>query len=176
MSVFLKDDTNRASVKQQVDSVLTARYGSKIKPTKFFNEVLRDTYKNEFRYMNLMVIICIICLIITLIGIFCLTMFETEYRRKEIGIRKVMGATTREIIDMLCRRYALYVLISFAIAAPVAGFFGWLTLKQFPQHTIIHWWLFPLALLLVGGLMLGTIVYKSWRTAIETPSNSIKSE
>ena len=45
--------------------------------------------------MLLMVMICIICLIITLIGVFCLTMFETEYRRKELGIRKAMGATTR---------------------------------------------------------------------------------
>ena len=103
-------------------------------------------------------------------------MFETEYRRKELGIRKAMGATTREIVDMLCRRYALYILISFAIAAPVAWLLGELTLGYFPQHTTDYWWLFPLALVLVGGLMLGTMLIKSWRSARENPSNSIRSE
>ena len=176
MIVRLQDDANRDSVKAHIDNLLKARYGNKIKPSKFFNQVLTETYSSEFRYMNLMVMICIICLIITLIGIFCLTMFETEYRRKELGIRKAMGATTREIVDMLCRRYALYILISFAIAAPVAWLLGELTLRHFPQHTTNFWWLFPLALVLVGGLMLGTMLIKSWRSARENPSNSIRSE
>ena len=174
--VVVKPGVNHETAKDEINKVLTSRYDNQINPIQYFNDVLKGTYKNEFRYMNMMVLISIICLIITLTGLFCLTMFETEYRRKEIGIRKVMGATPREIINMLCSRYALFILISFAIAAPLAFYFGWLTLKSFNQHATIPWWLFPLALLIVGGIMLGTVLVKSWRTAHENPSNSIKSE
>lgn len=176
VNVLVKPDTYREIAKEDINAVLTERYKDQITPAQYLNDVLKNTYKNEFRYESLMLMICIISLIITLTGIFCLTMFETEYRRKEIGIRKVMGATPREIIDMLCRRYALYILIAFAIAAPVAYRFGDLTLKPFKQHADInsHWWLFPLALVVVGGVMLGTVLVKSWSAAHENPSNSIK--
>lgn len=179
VNVVIKPGENNETTKDEINKALTSRYDNQITPIHYFNDVLKGTYKNEFRYMNMMVLICIICLIITLTGLFCLTMFETEYRRKEIGIRKIMGATPREIINMLCSRYAIYILISFAIAAPLALYFGWFTLvKTFKQHTdiISLWWLFPLALLLVGGIMLGTVLVKSWHTAHENPSNSIKSE
>ena len=176
VNVLVKPDADQITTKDEINAVLINRYHDQITPAQYLNDVLRGTYKNEFRYVNQMVLIGIICLIITLTGILCLTMFETEYRRKEIGIRKVLGATPREIVDMLGRRYAIYILIAFAIAAPVAGIFGWHTLKSFQQHaSITGWlWLFPLALLLVGGTMLGTVLIKSWSAAHESPSSSIK--
>ena len=103
-------------------------------------------------------------------------LFETEYRRKEIGIRKVIGATTSEIIWMLCRQYVKYILIAFVVATPLAILFGLFTLNYFNQHPIIQWWLFPLALLLVGGIMLGTVALQSWRAARQNPSDSLKNE
>lgn len=176
VSMVVKPDVDKETAKDQINEVLTGLYNDQIDPAQYFNDVINGTYKTEFRYMNTMVLISIICLIITLTGLFCLTMFETEYRRKEIGIRKVLGATPREIINMLCSRYAIYILISFAIAAPLAWYFGHLTLKAFNQRTSIAWWLFPLALLIVSIIMLGTVLLKSWRSAHENPSNSIKSE
>ena len=116
---------------------------------------------------------------IMLIGVFCLTLFEAEYRRKEIGIRKVAGATTGEIVSMLCRQYVPLILISFACAVPIALLSGWLTLNYFAEHVDIHGWIIPitlLALLLVGGIAMATIVLQSWRTARENPVNSIKTE
>jgi putative ABC transport system permease protein len=78
---------------------------------------------------------------------------------------------------MLCKRYSWLVLISFTIAAPFAGFLGWYTITSlYADHTDIHWWIFPLTLVLVGSVMLGTIALQSWRAARETPVNSIKSE
>lgn len=178
VNVLVKPGADQEAVKKDINAVLMERYNDHKTQAQYLNDVLKSTYKNEFRYENQMLMICIISLIITLTGIFCLTMFETEYRRKEIGIRKVMGATPREIIDMLCRRYALYILIAFAIAAPVAYRFGDLTLKPFKQHVdiISHWWLFPLALVVVGGVMLGSVLVKSWSSAHENPSNSIKNK
>jgi len=137
---------------------------------------LKSTYEKEFRFVNQMVTISIICIILTLIGVFCLTIFETEYRRKEIGIRKVSGATTGDIVLMFCRRYTWLLLISFAIAAPLAYYSGRLTLAYFAEHTRIHWWIFPVALVAVGIITLGTVAFQSWRAARENPVNNLKTE
>ena len=118
----------------------------------------------------------VICIIVTLVGVFCLTMFETEYRRKEIGIRKVTGATTGEIIGMFCAQYVTLVLVSFVIAAPLAFIIGNMWLNNFAEHRSMDWWVFPLTLLVVGGLTIGTIILQCWRTARENPTDSIKTE
>ena len=103
-------------------------------------------------------------------------MFETEYRRKEIGIRKVMGAKSWEIIMMFCMKYAWLMLVAFIVAVPLTVFFGWLTLDYFAERADIQWWVFPLALILVSAVTLGTVVLQSWRTARENPVNSFKNE
>lgn len=156
--------------------MLKAKYDSGDTQAKYFDSELEQTYKSELQFTQQMVIICIICQLIMLIGIICITLFDTEYRRKEIGIRKISGATSGEIVWMLCRHYVKYILIAFAIAAPLAVFFGLFTLNYFKQHTRIDWWLFPLALVVVGGIVLGTVALRSLRAARENPVNSIKSE
>ena len=155
---------------------LVRKYSRDKNELKEFSKVLSKAYKIEYRYFDQLTSISLICLIITLIGVFCLTMFETEHRRKEIGIRKVVGATPGEIVGMLCQQYIPLILISFVIAAPLALLFGWMSLKHFAERTEIHWWIFPLALLIVGGMTMTTILLQSWRTARENPVNSIKTE
>ena len=181
VNIRVATNADHESVKQQVDELMKKYFGETAIEANYFNDLLKDkTYENEFRYVNMIGLISVICLIITLIGVFCITLFETEYRRKEIGIRKVSGATTSEIIWMLCRHYVPYILISFVIATPLALYFGWLTLRYFNQHVDLVfknlWWIPPLALLLVGGVTMGTVVLQSWRSARENPVNSIKTE
>jgi putative ABC transport system permease protein len=120
--------------------------------------------------------ICVIFIIITLIGVFCMNMFETEYRRKEIGIRKIAGARTGEVVWMICRQYIPLVLISFALATPIAIYCGQKTLDYFADHADIHWWMIALSLAIVGAITLGTVALQSWRIARENPVNSIKTE
>ena len=141
-----------------------------------FDKVLKNTYQRELRFFNLIYILSIISVLITLIGMFCLTMFETEYRHKEIGIRKVSGATTGEIVMMLCRHYIPLILLSFILAILPASYFGWLTLQYFYQSADISPWIFPLTLVFVGGITLATVAFKSWRAARENPSISLKPE
>jgi putative ABC transport system permease protein len=105
-----------------------------------------------------------------------MTMFETEYRRKEIGIRKIAGAQTREVVWMMCRQYIPLILISFVLATPIAVYFGQTTLDYFADHSDIHWWMIALSLALVGAVTLGTVALQSWRIARENPVNSIKTE
>ena len=174
LNVNIASTADQDSVLQQVQKLLNL-HDIDSEPIHY-DKTLKTTYQRELRFINLVGILSVICIMITLIGVFCLTMFETEYKRKEIGIRKVLGAKSGEIVKMLCRHYVPLILLSFVIAAPLAGYFGWLTLKPFSQHADVSWWIFPIALVLVGSISLATVALKSWRTARENPSNSIKNE
>ena len=172
----IANDADKKRICQQANELVKHYCGPNNDTVDTFEEMLTKTYHNEFRFFRQTYLITIICLVLTIIGIFCLTLFETEYRRKEIGIRKVAGATTREIVWMLCRHYGLYIIICFIAAAPIAYICGKLTISHFADHTEIYWWIYPLALLLVGGITIGTVVLQSWRAARENPVNSIKTE
>lgn len=174
LNINVASTANQDTVIQQVQKLLTS-HDIDSTPIRY-DKKLETTYQRELHFINLIGILSAICIMITLIGVFCLTMFETEYRRKEIGIRKVLGAKSGEIVKMLCGHYVPLILLSFVIAAPLAGYFGWLTLKPFSQHADISWWIFPIALVLVGSITLATVALKSWRTARENPSNSLKNE
>ena len=143
---------------------------------RFLDQELENTYREDFRFIHQVLLFSVVCLVITLIGVFCLTLFETEYRRKEIGIRKVFGSTEEAILLLLSRRYVLIILVSFLLAAPLAWYFGTQWLQSFAERTLIHWWLFPLALLAVSAITLATVGIQGWRAATENPVNSIKTE
>lgn len=167
-------DTSEAKNEDDKVAIMTDPYPTRLSS---FDNKLEETYASEFRFFKWFLILSIICSLITLIGVLSLTMFEVEYRRKEIGIRKVMGATTGEIIMMLCRQYIPLILISFAAAAPIAIYSGIKTLEYFKGgHTTIPWWLLPVILLIGGGVTLGAVLLQCWRFARENPVNSIKNE
>ena len=167
---------DKVATRKQISDVLTRMGSGEQVEAKFLDQKLEDLYQEEFRFIRQVGWFSGVCLVITLIGVFCMTMFETEYRRKEIGIRKVMGSSTQEILMMFCRHYALLLAVSFIIAAPIAYYIGRQWLQSFAERTPIYWWLFPLALLTVGVITLTTVIIQSWRTANENPINSIKNE
>jgi putative ABC transport system permease protein len=176
MNVRVAAGTDKVKMRQKIKDVCM-KLGMQHEPdVKFLDQKMEELYQEEFRFMRQVLVFSVICLIITLIGVFSLTMFETEYRRKEIGIRKVMGSSTGEILAMLCRRYVWLLISSFIVAAPLAWYIGNEWLLSFAERTPIYWWLFPLALLAVGTITLATVIIQSWRTANENPVNSIKNE
>jgi len=167
---------DKVDTRRKLGDVLTAMgSGERVEP-KFLDQQLERLYQEEFRFIRQVGWFAVLCLVITLIGVFCLTMFETEYRRKEIGIRKVFGSSTQEILRMLCRHYGLLLAVSFVVSAPLAYHIGRQWLQGFAERIAIPWWIFPLSLLAVGLVTLATVVTQSWRTASENPVNSIKTE
>lgn len=176
MNIRLAANTDKAQIRQKIKDICM-KLGAQHEPEVLsLDQKFEETYLEEFRFIRQVLVFSVICIIITLIGVFCMTMFETEYRRKEIGIRKVMGSSTQEILMMFCRHYALLLIVSFIFAVPVAYYIGQQWLQSFAERTPIYWWLFPLALLVVGIITLATVIIQSWRTANENPVNSIKNE
>ena len=176
LSIGVNADADLDTVREKANAILREHFKKEAKPLVSYDEKLEKSYANELRFFEWFYFLCIIFTIITLIGVFCMAMFESEYRRKEIGIRKITGAKTSEVVWMLCKQYIPLILISFAIAAPIAYLCGRLTLNYFAEHTVIHWWIFPLSLALISTVTLGTVALQSWRTARENPVNSITAE
>lgn len=176
VNIHVGANVDKIAMRQRINALLQKMSNSADVEAKFLDQQLENLYQDEFRFIRQVLWFAAVCLIITLIGVFCLTMFETEYRRKEIGIRKVMGSSTKEILLMFCRHYVLLLLVSFVVAAPVAYYIGSQWLQGFAERTPIYWWLFPLALLIVGVITMATVVAQCWRTANENPVNSIKNE
>ena len=176
LNARLAAGTDKVQLRRQIEKKLTAMGDGSEVTVRFLDQILENLYQEEFRFIRQVLLFAVICLVITLIGVFCLMMFETEYRRKEIGIRKVMGSSTWEILLMFCRHYALLLVVSFVIAAPIAYYIGQQWLLSFAERTSIHWWLFPLALAAVSLITLGTVALQSLRAANENPINSIKNE
>ncbi len=143
---------------------------------KFYDTIFNELYHKEENLRSLITIFSMLAIVISLVGIFGLVVFDTQYRRKEIGIRKVHGATLREILEMLNRSYIYIVLICFIIAAPVGYYAVSKWLESFAYKTPMSWWVYLLALTVVLAITIATVTFQSWRTANANPVDSLKSE
>ena len=142
----------------------------------FIDERIALLYEKEDKLAALVTWFGILAVCISLIGIFGLILFETQYRRKEIGIRKINGATVSEILKLLNTGFIRIVLICFVIATPIAYYTIRKWLENFAYKSIIHIWIFIAALLIVAVITLVTVTLQSYRAATENPVNAIKSE
>lgn len=167
---------DKVEAKRRITDVLNRLDTSQKYEMNFLDNDLQQTYVDEFRFISQVKFFAIICIIITVIGVFSLTMFETEYRRKEIGIRKVMGSSVGSIVRLFAMRYIVPLVVSFVVAAPVGWWLSMQWLQSFAEHTPLHWWLFPLSFVGVSAVVIATVVAQSWRVATQNPVESIKTE
>ncbi len=143
---------------------------------RYMDEVLESAYQQERLFTKQILLFSLLAILISVIGVFGMTMFESEYRRKEIGIRKVFGSSTKEILLMFNRRYLYILLACFAVAAPIGYLLGVHWLDDFAVRTAISPLLFVVSFLLITMITMLTVTYQSWKNANENPINSIKTE
>ena len=143
---------------------------------RYMDEVLEKTYQQEERFTTQILLFSLLAILISIIGVFGMTMFESEYRRKEIGIRKVFGSSTKEILMMFCKRYLYILLGCFVVAAPIGYMVGVHWLEDFAVRTDISPLLFLVSFLLIALITMLTVTYQSWKNDNENPIHSIKNE
>ncbi len=144
--------------------------------TRFFDEVLHQVYEQEQSLGFLITLFSLIAILISIVGVFGLVVFESEYRRKEIGIRKILGSTTEEILILFNKTYVRILCICFVLAAPVAWYAIVRWLENFAYKTPMYWWVFLLAFAVISFITLLTVTFQNWWTANENPVKSIKTE
>ena len=142
---------------------------------KFYtsDDISDIAYAVENKQFSMVLTGAIISLVISLIGVFGLVLFETRAKRKEIGIRKVFGATTRSILVMFNWQYIRILIACFIVAAPMAYSLYERWIENFAYHTPMHWWLFGVAFLIVALVVCLTVTIQSWRAARERPVDTI---
>ncbi|PCI34824.1 MAG: hypothetical protein COB60_05705 [Flavobacteriaceae bacterium] len=136
----------------------------------------KDIYKKEIQLKRLLQAFTIIVLFITLLGMIAISLFITESKTKEIGIRKVNGATIKEIMFMLNIDFIKWVGIAFVIACPIAYYAMSKWLENFAYKTSLSWWVFALAGLFTLIIALLTVSWQSWRAATRNPVEALRDE
>lgn len=142
----------------------------------FYNTILNNLYQKEQTLGKLISLFGIMAILISIVGVFGLVLFETQYRRKEIGIRKINGATTRQILLMFNKTYIRIVSVCFIISIPIAWMGTQQWLENFAYKTPLHLWVFIVAFLIILSVTIGTVTFRNWQAANENPVNSVKSE
>ena len=177
--VRVSKGVDKRQIKQKVLDVVNRiekEYTLDLSELNYIDEVLERSYQQESLFTKQILLFSLLAILISIIGVFGLTMFESEYRRKEIGIRKVFGSSTREILQMFNKRYLYILLGCFVVAAPVGYLLGQHWLEGFAVRTAINPLLFLVSFLLVTFITMLTVTYQSWKNASENPVNSIKTE
>lgn len=141
---------------------------------QMFDDELEVYYEAEERLAKLITIFTLLSVVISIMGVFGLVLFETQYRRKEIGIRRVHGASVQSILKMFNLQFLRITLICAAVAIPISYYFinRWLT--GFTARMPMHWWVFALAVVIICLIVVGTVTARSWKAANENPINSIQ--
>ncbi|MBQ6304962.1 MAG: ABC transporter permease [Bacteroidales bacterium] len=141
-----------------------------------FKQAIENQYKKEQNLSKLVTLFTILAIVISLMGVFGLVMFETEHRRKEIGIRRVHGATVQQILAMFNSRFVKIVLVCFVIAVPVSIVIMRRYLEGFAYQVPLHIWVFALALLAVLAVTIAVVTLRSLRAATVNPVKSLRTE
>ncbi len=140
----------------------------------FFDAELEKNYRKEKKLSTLVLVFSLLSILISVMGVFGLVLFETQYRRREIGIRRVNGATVGEILAMFNRKFLRIVLLCSVIALPVGYAVVDRWLSGFAYRTPLVWWVFAVAVAIVAVITVLTVTARSWRAANENPVESIQ--
>jgi putative ABC transport system permease protein len=143
---------------------------------KFMDETYGKMYEGEEKLSQLLWIFAIMAIVVGCMGLFGLAAFAAEQRIKEIGIRKVLGASLFDIVRLLSRNFLLLVLIAALIAFPVAWWSMNKWLEDFPYRVSISWWIFLTAVALALLIAFITVSFQSLRAATVNPVKSLRSE
>ena len=142
----------------------------------FFDEKFESLYKRIQRTGTTILIFAEIAILISILGLFGISLLLINGKTKEIGIRKVNGAKVSEILAMLNKDFVKWILIAFIIATPIAYYAMNKWLENFAYKTELSWWIFALAGVLAMGIALLTVSWQSWRAARRNPVEALRYE
>ncbi|GGK04461.1 ABC transporter permease [Parabacteroides faecis] len=143
---------------------------------RFFNEVLNRLYEKEQKTTTLITLFSMLAIFISIVGVFGLVVFDSEYRRKEIGVRKVLGSNTLQIIIMFNKTYLHILCLCFILAVPIAYHVVVRWLDNFAYKTPMYWWVFLIAFAIVSVITVITVTFQNYWVANENPVKSLKTD
>ncbi|HEY0612911.1 MAG TPA: ABC transporter permease [Chitinophaga sp.] len=159
-----------------IQQAYNRRYPNEDFTYKFLDDTIAQFYQAEQRTAGLLRWATGLCVLISCLGLLGLVMYTINTRTKEIGVRKILGATVMSIVSLLSRDFVRLVLIAFIIAAPVAWWAADKWLQGFAYRTAMSWWVFALCGLSMVLIALGTLGIQTIRAAVADPVKSLRRE
>src|SRR5258706_9522922 len=135
-----------------------------------------NTYKSEQQTGRIFISFAVLAIFIACLGLFGLVTYAAEQRIKEIGIRKVLGASVVNLVGMLSKDFLKLVIISAVIAFPVAWWAMNKWLQDFAYRTSINWWIFGIAAFAALAIALITVSFQALKAAMANPVESLRTE
>ena len=143
---------------------------------EFLDDHIAARYRREERMFTLFKIFSAISIFIGCLGLYGLISFMTNQKLKEVGIRKVMGASVFSIVGLFSKEFVRIIVLAFLIAAPLAGYLMNEWLAGFAYRTTIHWSVFLVGIVSTLVIALLTVGYRSVKAAVTNPVETLRTE
>jgi ABC-type antimicrobial peptide transport system permease subunit len=143
---------------------------------QFMDEKIAGFYKQETMLYNLYSCFAVIAIFLSCLGLYGLASFMAVQRLKEVGIRKVLGASIQHIVYLFSKEFVALIMIAFVIACPVTWYFMNEWLQQYAYRTPLNWWVFAAAGAVAMIIALGTVGFKALKAATANPVNNLRTE
>lgn len=143
---------------------------------QFYDQWFNQMYSKDERFANAVGLFAFLAITISCLGILGLVTFSSERRTKEIGIRKVHGASVRELMVLLNKDFVKWVVVAFVIACPVGWYAMNKWLQDFAYRTEISWWIFAASGMIALTVALLTVSWQTWRASTRNPVEVLRYE
>ncbi|WP_428654533.1 ABC transporter permease [Runella sp.] len=176
MTIRIKSTVGFANALPKIEAVFKKLVPSASFDYKFVDEEYANKFSQEQRIGTLATVFAILAIFISCLGLFGLASFVAEQRTKEIGVRKVLGASVTNLWQLLSKDFVVLVIISCFIAAPIAYYFMSEWLQKYTYRTEISWWVFAAAGVGALSITLLTVSFQAIKAALMNPVKSLRSE
>ncbi len=165
-----------ASTLSAIEKAWTSVYPQNLFESSFLDEHIASLYKNEKRTQQLFNLFTFLSIVINVLGLVGLLSFMIEQKTKEIGIRKVLGASIKDISFILSKDFLKLIIVAFFIAAPVAWILMNKWLQDFAYRTSISWWVFAIAVFAALVVTCVAVGFQTIKAAVANPVKSLRTE
>ena len=176
-NLLVKTEAGKAAEAIQQIQKIYKKYDSET-PVEFsfVDESINELYKNDKRIAIIIAFFAGLTIFVGCLGLFGLAVFSAEQRIKEIGIRKVLGASVPHIVQLLSKDFVKLILVSIVLASPIAYYAMYKWLQDFAYRIDIPWWVFALAGFIAVFIALLTVSFQAIKAAVANPAKSLRTE
>jgi ABC-type antimicrobial peptide transport system permease subunit len=167
---------NMATTMQSIKKIWERTFPNYVYEYRFLDDKIASFYKQENQLSQLYKIFAAIAIFLSCLGLYGLASFMAVQRIKEVGIRKVLGATAGNIVYLFSKEFIILIAIAFAIATPIAWYYMHQWLQEYAYRINISWWLFVAGGLVAIVIALATISFQAIKAALANPVKSLRTE
>jgi ABC-type antimicrobial peptide transport system permease subunit len=168
--------TDMSTAMRSIEKIWNTTYPEFVFEYKFLDEKIESFYKQESQLSSLYKVFAILAIFLSCLGLYGLASFMAVQRIKEVGIRKVLGASVSHVIYLFSKEFIILIAIAFVIASPIAWYFMNNWLQDYVYRIDISWWIYAAGVFIAMIIALMTVSFQAIKAAIANPVKSLRAE